>query len=62
MQPFKPTANRFQMSYKAKEVPIYTPMEEFLMEDMGIPTRSDVHKVAIKNLYLQRKQLAANLL
>jgi hypothetical protein len=29
---------------------------------MGIPTRSDVHKVAIKNLYLQRKQLAANLL
>jgi hypothetical protein len=50
------------MSYKAKEVPIYAPMEEFLMDDMGIPTRSDVHKVAIKNLYLQRKQLAANLL
>ena len=62
MQLFKPTANRFQMSYKAKEVPIYTPMEEFLMEDMGIPTRCDVHKIAIKNLYLQRKQLAANLL
>jgi hypothetical protein len=62
MQPVKIKANRFQMSYKAREVPIYAPMEEFLMDDMGIPTRSDVHKVAIKNLYLQRKQLAANLL
>ena len=62
MELFKATANRFQMSYKAKEVPIYTPMEQFLMDDLVIPTRSDVHKVAIKNLYLQRKQLAANLL
>ena len=50
------------MSYKAKEMPIYMPMEEFLIEDLGIPTRSDVHKIAIKNLYQQRKQLTANLL
>jgi hypothetical protein len=62
MQIIKPKANRFQMSYKAKEVPIYGPMEDFLMEDLGIPTRSDVHKIAIKNLYLQRKQLTANIL
>lgn len=62
MQIVKPKANRFQMSYKAKEVPIFAPMEEFLMDDMGIPTRSDVHKIAIKNLYQQRKQLSANLL
>jgi hypothetical protein len=62
MQQPKTRANRFQMSYKAKEVPIYGPMEEFLMDDLGIPTRSDVHKIAIKNLYQQRKQLTANFL
>ena len=62
MQQHKSKANRFQMSYKAKEVPIYGAMEEFLMEDLGIPTRSDVHKIAIKNLYQQRKQLTVNLL
>jgi len=62
MKPDRSRANRFQMSYKAKEMPIYMPMEEFLMEDLGIATRCDVHKVAIKNLYQQRKQLTANLL
>ena len=62
MQTTETKANRFQMSYKTKEVSIYVPMEEFLMEDLGIATRSDVHKVAIKNLYQQRKQLTANLL
>ena len=32
-------------------------MEEFLMEDLGIPTRSDTYKIALKNLYHQRKQV-----
>lgn len=52
----KKKQNRFQLSYKAKELSIYLPMEEFLMEDLGIPTRSDTYKLALKNLYLQRKQ------
>ena len=44
------------MSYKTKEVPIYLPMEEYLMEDLGIATRCDVHKFALKHLYKTRKQ------
>jgi hypothetical protein len=31
-------------------------MEEFLMDDLDIPTRSDTYKIALKNLYGQRKQ------
>ena len=26
------------------------------MDDLGIPTRSDTYKIALKNLYRQRKQ------
>ena len=52
----KKKQNRFQLSFKAKEVPAYMPMEEFLMDDLDIPTRSDTYKIALKNLYRQRKQ------
>ena len=52
----KKKQNRFQLSFKAKEVPVYMPMEEFLMEDLDIPTISDTYKIALKNLYRQRKQ------
>ncbi len=48
--------SKFCMSYKQKEVPIYIPMEEYLMENLGIPTRADVHKVALKHLYRTHKQ------
>ena len=44
------------MSYKEKEVPLFLKMEEYLMEDMGIATRCDVHKVALKHLYKTRQQ------
>ena len=53
----KKKQERFTLSFKRKEVPIYVPMEEFLMDDLGIPTRSDVYKLALKNLYKQRKQV-----
>tara|TARA_A100001201_G_scaffold142988_1_gene142839 strand:+ start:751 stop:903 length:153 start_codon:yes stop_codon:yes gene_type:complete len=43
------------MSYKAKEVPIYLPMEQYLMDDIGIATRCDLHKFALKHLYQQRR-------
>lgn len=52
----KKKQNRFQLSFKAKEVPVYKPMEEFLMDDLDIPTISDTYKIALKNLYKQRKQ------
>ena len=35
----KKKQNRFQLSFKTKEVPVYMPMEEFLMDDLDIPTR-----------------------
>ena len=43
------------MSFKEKEVPLYMMMEEFLMEDLGIPTRSDTYKIALKHYYKQAK-------
>lgn len=52
----KKKQNRFQLSFKEKEVPVYIPMEQFLMDDLDIPTRSDTYKLALKNLYRQRKQ------
>tara|TARA_Y100001933_G_C18867985_1_gene508728 strand:+ start:442 stop:630 length:189 start_codon:yes stop_codon:yes gene_type:complete len=48
--------NKFMMSYKEKEVPLFLKMGEYLMEDMGIATRCDIHKVALKHLYKTRKQ------
>ena len=48
--------NKFMMSYKEKEVPLFLKMEEYLMEDMGIATRCDVHKVVLKHLYKTRQQ------
>lgn len=52
----KKKQNRLQLSFKAKEVPVYMPMEECLMDDLDIPTRSDSYKIALKNLYRQSKQ------
>ena len=52
----KEKQNRFQLSFKAKEVPVYMPMEKFLMDDLDIPIRTDTYKIALKNLYRQRKQ------
>ena len=52
----KKKQNRFQMSFKEKEVPIYMNMEKYLMDDMGIPTRSDTYKQALKHFYRTAKQ------
>ena len=43
--------NRFQLSFKGKEVPIYLPMEKYLMKKLGITTRSDTYKKSLKHLY-----------
>ena len=54
MMLLKKKQNRFHLSFKAKEVPVYIPMEEYLMDDLDIPTRSDTYKIALKNLYRER--------
>ena len=47
----KKTQNRFRLSFKEKEVPVYRPMEEYLMDKLKIPTKSDTYKKALKHLY-----------
>ena len=61
IQPSK-QQNRFQMSYKEQEVPIMIPMEKSLMEELGIATRCDLHKYAIKFLQSTRQQSSLALL
>ena len=48
--------NEFMMFCKTKEVPAYLLMEECLMEDLGIATRCDADKFALKYLCKTRKQ------
>ena len=48
--------NRFQLSFKGKEVPIYLPMEKYLMKKLGITTRSDTYKKSLKYIYQTIKQ------
>ena len=55
MAQFRPLSNRFQMSFKEKEKNLFYKIEEFLMDDMGICTRTDVYKTAAKHLYQERK-------
>ena len=52
----KKKQQRVQLSFKEKEVDIYMPMERYIMDDMGITTRSDTYKKALKYLYQTRKQ------
>ncbi len=56
MFPVKTKKNRFQLSFKKKEVPIFAELEDRLMEDLGIPTKSDLYKYSVKFLASTRKQ------
>ena len=47
---------KFCMSYKNKEAPIYLPTEEYPIENLGITTRPEIHKYALKHLYKTHKQ------
>ena len=58
----KPKQNRFQMSYRRPEADAFLEMEQSLMKDLCIPTRCELHRTAIKNMYQQRQQLMLNLL
>ena len=57
---FKTKQNRFQMSYKRGEVDIYQPMEESLMRDLGIVTKSDLFKYCVKTVFNLRSAAALN--
>tara|TARA_Y100001973_G_C5042322_1_gene253398 strand:- start:423 stop:575 length:153 start_codon:yes stop_codon:yes gene_type:complete len=49
------------MSYKAKEVALYDKLEETLMEELSIPTRSDLHKYCIRTVHNLRSAAALNI-
>ena len=51
----KKKQNRYQLSCKEKEVPIYYPMLDYFMDDLQLVNKSDVYKVAVKHLYQQRR-------
>ena len=44
------------MSHKNKEVSIYLPTDECLMENRRITTRLEIQKYALKRLYKTHKQ------
>tara|TARA_Y100000004_G_scaffold152960_1_gene176344 strand:+ start:494 stop:646 length:153 start_codon:yes stop_codon:yes gene_type:complete len=50
------------MSFKEKEIPVYETMEEYLMKDLKIPTRTDLYKRGLKALYRQRKEIQMELI
>ena len=43
------------MSYKNDEVPKYEMIEQFLMEDLGVYKRADIHKKYTNMIYNLRK-------
>ena len=56
MTVFSKKQNRFQMSYKEKEAGTFLKIEKSLMDDLCIPTRSDLHKYALRYLYKIHRQ------
>ena len=46
----KKKQNRLQLFFKAKEAPAYMPMEEYLMDVLDIPTRSDTYKMLLRTI------------
>ena len=59
---FPSNKSKFCMSFKEKEIPVYENMEEYLMEELKIPTRSDLYKKGLKVLYTQSKALHMELI
>ena len=57
---FKRKQNRFNMSYKEGEVEILQPIEESLMKDLGIFTKTDLYKYCLKQVFNLRSAAALN--
>ena len=50
-----PIKQQRHVTYKRREVKIYKPMEETLMDELGL-TYSDLVKKGVRNLWNQRQQ------
>ena len=50
----RPPTKQRHVTYKKREIPIYSPIEEQLMEEMGL-TFSDLAKTGIKRLWNSRQ-------
>ena len=57
---FKRKQNRFNMSYKEGEVEILQPIEESLMKDLGIFTKTDLYKYCLKQVFNLRSAASLN--
>ena len=54
MAEFSTKPSRFQMSFKKKERKFYVETENQLMEELHIPTKSDLYKYSLKFLKASR--------
>ena len=58
MAVYKTTPTRFQMSFKKKERNFFEETENELMEELHIPTKSDLYKYSLKFLKASRTKTA----
>ena len=56
MAEFPTKPSRFQMSFKKKERNFYVETENQLMEELHIPTKSDLYKYSLKFLKASRSK------
>ena len=56
MAEFSTKPSRFQMSFKKKERKFYVETENQLMEELHIPTKSDLYKYSLKFLKASRSK------
>jgi len=53
-------SQRFNMTYTLREAPILVPIEYKMMKEMGVD-RSELHKIAIKDLWNRKQKSSLNL-
>ena len=57
----EPLSQRFTMTYKKVEAPVYIPMEQKLMKQLAT-SRGDLHKLAIRHLHNSIQNQKLNLM
>ena len=51
----KPNSKQFKVTYKDAEAPVLVPVEYQMMKEIGC-SRSDLHKIAIREMHNRRQQ------
>ena len=51
----KPNAKQFKVTYKDAEAPVLVPVEYQMMKEIGC-SRSDLHKIAIREMHNRRQR------